>query len=221
MVVPLLNEAKALELGIENFMALSIHEWIYCDGGSTDGTLELLQDKGVSICQSRKGRALQMNTGAKCCQSDILLFIHADTQICDEHIQAIQALMQDDALVGGHFDVQLSGEHWAFRMIEWFINHRSCLTGISTGDQCQFVRREVFEAMGGFPEQDLMEDVEFSKQLKRRGKVACLHQKVMTSSRRWEKHGIAKTIWLMWRMRLLYWLGSSPEKLSRMYRNVR
>jgi len=221
MVMPLLNEAKALELEIENLMTLSIHEWVYSDGGSTDGTLELLQDRDISICQSGKGRALQMNAGAKLCQSDILLFIHADTHLCEHHIQAIKELMQDDAIAGGRFDVQLSGEHWAFRMIEWFMNHRSCLTGISTGDQCQFVRREVFESMGGFPEQALMEDVEFSKRLKQHGKVACRHQKITTSSRRWEKHGIVKTIWLMWKLRFLYWLGSSPEKLSRMYRNVR
>jgi len=221
MVMPLLNEAVALEAGLKSFKALSVNEWICCDGGSTDATLELLQDRGISICQSGKGRALQMNAGAKHCQSDILLFIHADTELCEEHIQSIKELMQDDAVVGGHFDVRLSGPHWAFRIIEWFMNHRSCLTGISTGDQCLFVRREVFEAMGGFPEQALMEDVEFSKRLKRHGKVACLHQKVTTSSRRWEKHGIVKTIWLMWKLRFLYWLGTSPEKLSRMYRNVR
>jgi len=126
--------------------------------------------------------------------------------------------MQNASCVGGRFDVSLSGPGFALRLIAWFINIRSRLSGISTGDQCQFVRRSVFEAMGGFPEQALMEDVEFSKRLKRHGRIACLREKVLTSSRRWEAHGVVRTVWLMWTLRFLYWLGVSPEKLAMMYR---
>jgi len=120
-------------------------------------------------------------------------------------------------MAGGRFDVQLSGRHPAFRIIEWFINWRSRLTRISTGDQAMFVRREVFARLGGFSEQLLMEDIELSSRLKREGEIACLRRKVVTSSRRWEKHGIARTVLLMWWLRLRYSLGADPEALKRRY----
>jgi rSAM/selenodomain-associated transferase 2 len=194
---------------------------MFCDGGSDDDTCVLLQKYALNYCHSPRGRTLQMNTGASACDSDILIFIHADTVISSSDIELAKKAMQDEAIVGGRFDVCLSGENFAFRIIEYMINLRSRITGISTGDQCQFVRRSVFEAMGGFPEQRLMEDVEFSKRLKRYGKIACLKNKVVTSSRRWEKHGIIKTVMLMWKLRLLYWLGTSPEKLAEIYHHAR
>lgn len=129
--------------------------------------------------------------------------------------------MRDESTVGGCFALRLSGSHPAFRIIEWFINVRSRLTRISTGDQCQFVRRDLFEVMGGFPEQPLMEDVEFARRLKRAGRIACLRDKVTTSSRRWEQHGILRTMLLMWKLRLLYWLGVAPERLAANYRDAR
>jgi len=127
--------------------------------------------------------------------------------------------MRDERVVGGRFDVRLSGRQPAFRVIEFFINLRSRLTRIATGDQAIFVRRSVFERLGGFPEQPLMEDVEFSRRLKREGRIACLRERVVTSSRRWERHGIARTVWLMWSLRLGYWLGADPERLRRWYRD--
>jgi len=125
--------------------------------------------------------------------------------------------MLNPSVVGGRFDVRLSGRHPAFRVIEFFINWRSRLTRISTGDQAMFVRRNVFERLGGFPQWPLMEDVEFSRRLKREGQIACLHRRVLTSSRRWEKHGIVHTVLLMWWLRLRYWLGANPETLKRHY----
>ncbi|MDQ6954421.1 MAG: TIGR04283 family arsenosugar biosynthesis glycosyltransferase [Mariprofundaceae bacterium] len=222
VIVPVFNEAISLAQNMAQLKALLKHcSIMFCDGESDDETCFLLKQSGLLYCCSLRGRALQMNAGAKLCQSDILLFMHADTVINGSHIQAVKEAMQDRAIVGGRFDVHLSGKRKAFRVIEYMINLRSRLTGVSTGDQCQFVRRSVFEAMGGFSDQPLMEDVAFSKQLKRYGKVTCLRHKVSTSSRRWEKYGIVKTVILMWKLRFLYWLGMSPERLARMYRNVR
>jgi len=221
IIVPVFNEERVLPALITQLPQLGANEWIIVDGGSTDATCRLLDESTVRWIRSDSGRAVQMNAGSKACKSDILLFVHSDTSIGSSHILAIKQVMQDESVVGGRFDVRLSGAGFALCMIAWFINMRSRLTGISTGDQCQFVRRTVFERMGCFPEQALMEDVEFSKRLKHLGTIACLRRKVVTSSRRWEAHGIMPTVWLMWKLRLLYWLGTSPEKLAHMYRQAR
>jgi len=220
-VVPLLNERDRLPELLEMLNELSADEVVLIDGGSTDGSKELLSKSGFSWCSSIPGRSVQMNRGASQCLSDIILFIHADTLISSSHILAVKEVMRDTETVAGRFDIHLSGRHPAFRMIESMMNLRSRLTRISTGDQCQFVRRSVFESLGGFPEQPLMEDVEFSKRLKRAGRIACLRDKVTTSSRRWEQHGTFKTILLMWKLRLYYWLGITPDRLAAMYRDAR
>lgn len=219
--MPVFNEERVLPDMIARLQQLEAGELIVVDGGSTDSTCQLLEESTIRWMQSTAGRATQMNTGSLKCNSDIILFIHSDTSICSSHILEIKQAMQDASLVGGRFDVSLSGGGFALGVIAWFINMRSRLSGISTGDQCQFVRRDVFERMGGFPEQALMEDVEFSKRLKRYGNIACLSEKVVTSSRRWEIHGIFRTVRLMWKLRFLYWLGVSPEKLAAMYRQAR
>jgi len=221
VVVPLLNEGGRLPALLEMLASLDADEVVLVDGGSADGSSELLAASGLNWCTSRQGRAAQMNSGAAQCRSDILLFIHADTEIVSTHLSAVREAMNDEETVGGHFDLRLSGSHSAYRIIEWFINARSRLTRISTGDQCQFVRRKAFEAMDGFPEQSLMEDVEFSKRLKLAGRIACLHDKVTTSSRRWEQHGILRTVMLMWKLRILYWFGINPERLAAIYRDAR
>jgi len=222
VVIPVLNEAGSLLQHMRAFKALhNDYHVVFCDGGSEDDTCALLQQNGLHYCTSPRGRALQMNAGASACNNNILLFIHADTMISSSDVKLVKKAMQDESVVGGRFDIRLSGKALAFRIIESMINLRSRTTGISTGDQCQFVRRSVFEAMGGFPEQPLMEDVELSKRLKQYGKIACLKQKVITSSRRWENHGIVKTVVLMWKLRFLYWLETPPEKLAEIYRNVR
>lgn len=221
VIVPLLNERQRLPDLIGMLRSLDADEVAIVDGGSSDGSEDLLEASSLHWCTSASGRAVQMNSGASRTCSDILLFLHADTRIDSSHLSAVRKAMGDSAIVGGRFDVRLSGSHPALRMIEWFINFRSRLTRISTGDQCQFVRREAFEEIAGFPEQPLMEDVEFSRRLKRAGNIACLRDKVTTSSRRWERHGILRTVLLMWKIRLLYWLGVSPERLARMYADVR
>jgi len=221
IIIPVFNEASVLPELIEQLQAVGADELIFVDGGSCDESRRLLEYSGVRWLQSESGRATQMNVGAEDCISDILLFIHADTLINYSNISALREEMKDASYVGGRFDVCLSGDALSFRLIEWLINMRSRLTGISTGDQCQFVRRSVFEQMGGFPEQLLMEDIEFSRRLKRQGRIACLRETVITSSRRWEQHGIVATVWLMWKLRFLYRFGVSPEKLAQMYRQAR
>jgi len=220
IVVPLFNERKALPATIARMSATGADELVFVDGGSTDNSHSLLKESAVQWITSEAGRAVQMNAGAAVCQSDVLLFVHADTVIDGSHLQAVRKAMESDSFVGGRFDVALSGDHPAFRMIAWFMNTRSRLSRISTGDQCQFVRRSLFESMGGFPALPLMEDIALSKSLKREGRIACLREQVMTSSRRWEQNGILKTVLLMWKLRLLYWLGKPASELAAMYRST-
>jgi len=221
IIIPVFNEGAVLPELIRRMQSMDADELIIVDGGSRDDSCRILEASGARWLKSGPGRAAQMNAGAEVCSSDILLFIHADTIISCSNISAVCETMNDDSYAGGRFDVRLSGDAFPFRIIEQLINARSRLTGISTGDQCLFVRRSVFERMGGFPNQPLMEDIEFSKRLKRHGRVACLRQKVTTSSRRWERHGIVATVWLMWKLRFLYWLGVPAEQLSQMYRQAR
>jgi len=217
--VPVFNEQAMFHQQQGMFEALQTEvEIIFCDGGSKDGTWESLKASPFDCLQSGAGRALQMNTGAKQAQADMLLFVHIDTILDVGHLQAIQRAMVDVNVVGGRFDVRLSGQHPMFRIIERMINIRSRWTKISTGDQCQFVRKDIFESMNGFPDIPLMEDVALSKQLKSLGKIVCLRQTVETSSRRWEQHGIVKTMGVMWKLRFLYWRGVSAEQLAKMYR---
>jgi len=221
VIVPVYNEEQVLHDHLQRFIGLEADELIFVDGGSTDQTKVLIEQKGLCCLSSKAGRASQMNAGAEVIKSDILVFIHMDTVVSESDLELVKALFEQSDIVGGRFDVSLSGRHPAFRIIEFMINQRSRFTKVSTGDQVQFVRRPLFESMGGFAEMPLLEDVEFSKRLKKMGRIACLPEKVMTSSRRWESHGIFRTVWLMWKIRLLYWLGVSPEKLAALYRDAR
>jgi len=212
-----MNEADRLSSLLQNIHILGENEIVFVDGGSSDHTPQLLETAGVKWIRSKRGRAFQMNAGAFKSGSDILLFLHIDTEVSSSHIKDIERVMCSPDVAGGRFDVHLSGNHPAFRVIEFFINWRSRFTKISTGDQAIFVRRAVFEKLGGFPDQSFMEDIEFSIRLKKEGRIACLRQRVTTSSRRWEEHGIVRTVLLMWWLRFRYWLGANPETLKRYY----
>jgi len=221
IVVPVLNEQRELPEFIRRLSALKADELILVDGGSTDGSRALLAESGLRWIASDAGRAIQMNAGSIHCNSNILLFIHVDTVIDSSHVSAVRKAMADAGCVGGRFDVRLAGRHPALSVIGWFMNMRSRLTRISTGDQCIFVRRSLFETLGGFPELPLMEDIAFSALLRRAGRISCLKQRAITSGRRWELHGVIKTVLLMWKIRLLYWLGTPADELVLMYRHVR
>ena len=215
VIIPTLNESSTIARTLTRTVALEFEEIIVSDGGSTDPTVAM-----VHVCCDRipsthlvtgpAGRARQMNAGARASRSDILLFLHADTELPPNAKTAIEAALADQAVVGGRFDVRFDRPSRWGGMISWFMNRRSRMTGIATGDQAIFVRRQVFEQMGGFPDIPLMEDIAFSRRLKRQGATAPLTDSVTTSFRRWEQNGPLRTILLMWTLRFLYWLGVSP-----------
>ncbi|MCP9450886.1 MAG: TIGR04283 family arsenosugar biosynthesis glycosyltransferase, partial [Nitrospira sp.] len=205
---------------------LGFDEIVVVDGGSTDGTASLAEILCAGLTEARaitapRGRARQMNEGAKACRGEGLLFLHADTRLPPDAKGLITSALADSGVAGGRFDVRFdSPSPWA-AMIGTLMNLRSRWTGIATGDQAIFVRRKVFEDLGGFPDIPLMEDIEFSRRLKRAGRIARLRQTVTTSFRRWERQGPFRTITLMWTLRLLYWLGVSPHRLKDFYAVVR
>lgn len=167
------------------------------------------------------GRAPQMNAGAAASRGDVLLFLHADTLLPRDARLAIEGALEDPACVGGRFDVRFGRDSRPGRLIGRMINLRSRCTGIATGDQAIFVRRAVFERLGRFSDIPIMEDVDFTRRLKRAGRVVALRSQVVTSYRRWDACGPIRTILLMWVLRLLYWIGVSPGTLSRFYSTVR
>ncbi len=191
------------------------HELILVDGGSDDGTGELARTLVDRLIDSPAGRARQMNAGARVARGEILWFLHLDSRLPPGAAQQVI----DSARGGGwgRFDVRLSGRHILFRLIERLMNLRSCISGIATGDQGIFVHRELFFAPDGFPDIPLMEDIVLSRRLRYRRRPVCLRPPLVTSSRRWERHGILRTVLLMWYLRLAYFLGASPDYLARLY----
>ena len=220
IIVPVLNEAERLMGALSLLSPLRDRgiEVIVVDGGSSDDTLRMESSLSDRLLQAPRGRARQMNAGAAASCGEVLLFLHADTLLPSEAPEMVIDGLARTGKVWGRFDVQITGESPILRLVAALMNLRSRLTGIATGDQAIFVRREDFFAVGGFPEQELMEDIEISRRLKRRSAPLCLREPVITSGRRWERNGIGRTILLMWRLRLLYWLGVSSERLARLYR---
>ncbi|MCP9460485.1 MAG: TIGR04283 family arsenosugar biosynthesis glycosyltransferase [Nitrospira sp.] len=226
VIIPTLNEQAVLAKTLAHTAELGFDEIVVVDGGSTDGTASLAEILCAGLTEARaitapRGRAHQMNEGAKACRGEGLLFLHADTLLPPDAKGLITSALADSGVAGGRFDVRFdSPSPWA-GMIGTLMNLRSRWTGIATGDQAIFVRRQVFEDLGGFPDIPLMEDIEFSRRLKRAGRIARLRQTVTTSFRRWERQGPFRTITLMWTLRLLYWLGVSPHRLKDFYAVVR
>lgn len=221
IVVPTLNEEESLLATLASAREPGVREIIVVDGGSTDRTPELAAQHADRALGAQIGRAHQMNAGAAVATGEVLLFLHADTRLPEGFSEAVSMALADRMVVGGRFDVSLMPGSPLLWLTATLLNLRSRWTRVSTGDQGIFVRREVFEALGGFPPIPLMEDVEFSRNLKRAGQVACLRQRVTTSSRRWRQDGVVRTILLMWSLRCLYFCGVSPERLHRFYRNTR
>lgn len=221
VIVPVLNESAVLPDLLRSLreLAASGAEVIAVDGGSSDGTREALEKAGVRVLLAQRGRARQMNAGAAQASGDQLLFLHADTRLPPNGLAAVSMSLLPGRPGWGRFDVCIDGRSRWLPLIALMINQRSRLTGIATGDQALFMRREVYEAMGGFPDQPLMEDVELCTRLRRRfGWPACLRDRVVTSGRRWDTRGVWPTILLMWALRWAYWRGVPAQQLAARYR---
>ena len=221
VIVPVLNEEKSIAATLRALAQLQTYETIVVDGGSHDGTRAIAAEFPVKIVAAERGRARQMNRGAREASGEVLLFLHADTCLPPTAFADIAAALGDPRAVGGRFDVALDGSHWMLPVVARLISYRSRMSKVGTGDQALFVRREVFQRMGGFPDIPLMEDIAFCRALKRLGEVACLRSRVITSARRWEVDGIWRTIFRMWTLKLLYLMGVSPEHLKQFYADTR
>ena len=224
VVVPVLDEAAVIARSLAPLQPLRGNEIevIVADGGSRDGTRHVAYPLCDRFIDARRGRSRQMNAGAGAARGRVLLFLHADTRLPPSWYRMVCDAVEDhgQGREWGRFDVRLDGAHPLLRAVERAMNLRSRLSGIVTGDQAIFVTRAAFRAARGFPDIALMEDIALSRVLRARSRPVCLRAAVTTSSRRWECNGVARTIVLMWRLRLEYALGADPEKLARLYRGA-
>jgi rSAM/selenodomain-associated transferase 2 len=220
IVVPMLNEAPGLPALLDHLLPLrrSGVEIILADGGSEDGSAATATCAGFQVVRAERGRARQMNAGAAQARADVLLFLHADTRLPDGAVALVESALASGRHAWGRFDVEFDLRTWTMDATALGMNLRSRWSGIATGDQALFVTRAAFDAVGGFPDQPLMEDVEITSRLRRLSRPACIARPVLTSARRWQARGPWRTILLMWRLRLAYWLGASPADLARQYR---
>jgi rSAM/selenodomain-associated transferase 2 len=222
IVMPVLDEAAGIVAVLQALAPLRERgvELIVVDGGSRDTTPALaapLCDRLLQPGAAARGRARQMNAGAAVAQGAVLLFLHADTLLPPQADRLVQQAVAGGA-GWGRFDVRITGRARMLAVVAALMNLRSRLSGIATGDQALFVARALFERVGGFPDQPLMEDVELSRRLRARSRPACLRARVATSGRRWEQRGVWRTIWLMWTLRWRYWRGTPADVLAQAYR---
>jgi len=218
IIIPAHNEAEQIAqslVPLQSFRARGA-EVIVVDGGSNDQTVSQSEPLADRVVISPKGRATQMNAGATGARGGVLLFLHADS-ILPNNADLLIASAIESGQTWGRFDVNIRGTHFMLSIVAWFMNRRSRLSGISTGDQGLFVTRPAFDRVGGFPSQPLMEDVEICKRLRKLTPPACLSARLSTSGRRWEKNGVWRTIFLMWKLRFQYWRGANPGELYGIY----
>ncbi len=219
VIVPVLDEAAGIVGALSALQPLRArgHEIIVVDGGSRDGTAALAAPLADRVAVAPRGRASQMNQGAALANGDGLLFLHADTRLPPGADQLVAEALGSEGRVWGRFDVRVEGRSPLLGVVAHCMNLRSRLTGIATGDQAIFASRAAFQTLGGFPAIALMEDIAFSRRARRLGAPACLRASVVTSGRRWDRHGVLRTVFFMWRLRLAYFCGASPDELARRY----
>lgn len=218
VIIPTLNEADYVVPTLERLQAARArgHEVILVDGGSSDDTCGAASGMVDRVLECAPGRAGQMNHGAGNAHGDIFIFLHADTWLHNE----FDGILDERGIserTWGHFGIRLSGSHIMFRCIERLMNLRVRLTGIVTGDHTIFTGRHLFRRMNGYADIPLMEDVELTRRLNKISPPVRIGQTVTSSSRRWEKHGIARTVLLSWTLRSCYALGFDPRDLVKQY----
>jgi rSAM/selenodomain-associated transferase 2 len=219
IIIPTLNEQNGIADCLSALQILRRDaELIVVDGGSDDATLALAKPLADKVLNCEAGRAKQMNYAASYASGEILIFLHADTYLPSDALTLIEQILLSHK-VWGRFAVELTGSQYLLKVVAWFMNWRSRLTGIATGDQVLFVKKTAFEAVDGYADITLMEDINLCQKLKAISPPLCLKARVMTSGRRWQKFGLWKTILLMWRLRLGYFFGQNPTKLAQLYRN--
>ncbi len=223
VIIPTLNEESTIEKALRT---LSSHpdggrfEVLVADGGSVDGTAVLARPF-ARVLSAPRGRAVQMNAGARAARGNVLLFIHADTRLPPDAFSLIRESLADPSCSGGAFRHGLDRGGFLYRLISFMSNLRVRWLGVIYGDQAPFVRREVFETLGGFREMEILEDADFTSRMRKSGRVKILKSPIVTSARRWERQGPWRTIFVMWAIALGYLCGISPAKLKRLYPDVR
>lgn len=220
VIIPCLDEGALIRPALQALQPLRAQgcELLLVDGGSGDGSAQLAAGLVDRLLLSEPGRAWQMNAGASVANGEILWFLHLDSQVPTNATELIRSALARSGYGWGRFDIRLSGNRRSLRLVAAMMNLRSRLSGIATGDQGIFVRRDWFRSLGGYAEIPLMEDIEFSRRCKRRGRPVCIRRPLLTSSRRWERDGVWRTVALMWRLRLAFFLGADPARLARRYR---
>jgi len=224
VIIPTLNEEKNISELIDFIKNEKVKaEIIISDADSCDQTQEIAAARGAKVVRSKQGnRGLQLNKGAAAASAPILLFLHADSSLESSALDTLVEQMQKKpAIIGGCFSLEIKSDNQLLKFISWSSNLRAKYLNLIFGDQGIFIRKEIFNELGGFPDIELMEDWEFSKKMSEFGKMLFLDKKIYTSARRWEKFGVLKTILLMHKIKILYLLGYSPEKLKKMYHDAR
>jgi rSAM/selenodomain-associated transferase 2 len=219
IIMPVLDEGERIAAALDALAGMRAlgTEVIVVDGGSRDATIQRARLRADLVISAPRGRAVQMNAGAAKATGDILLFLHADTQLSRHADHVVLSGLERSGRAWGRFDVTIEGRHPLLLVVGFLMNIRSRLTGISTGDQAIFARRDAFQEAGGYPEIPLMEDIALCKRLKRVSRPLCVSERVVTSGRRWEENGVLATMMLMWRLRFAYFFGADPKELARQY----
>jgi rSAM/selenodomain-associated transferase 2 len=219
IIMPVLDEGEGIGATLDalaNLRALGT-EVIVVDGGSRDATIQRARLRADRVISAPRGRALQMNAGAAKASGDVLLFLHADTRLPADADHVVLNGLERSGRAWGRFNVRIDGRSPLLLVVGWLMDIRSQLTGIATGDQAIFMRRDAFHEAGGFAEIPLMEDIALCKRLKRVSRPLCLSERVVTSGRRWDRNGVFPTILLMWRLRLAFFFGADPKDLAQQY----
>jgi rSAM/selenodomain-associated transferase 2 len=224
IVIPTYNESGTIKNTITKLSEIvsADDEVIVVDGLSDDNTREIVSNfPDVKLLTSKRGRSTQMNLGAEMAKNEYILFLHADTLISATGLTLMKSQIISNGIGWGWFPIKLNSPKLIFRVLEIGANTRTRLTGVPLGDHGIFIRKELFNEVGGFPEMPIMEDIEFIRKIKAVSKGVEIKSPVSTSVRRFEKSGIIKTFVTMWVLRILYYLGISPKTLASYYDHVR